>query len=432
MEPTRLGGSVQHRLQQAGVRRRPWAGRHLRRWVGTLVAVMLGALIPLPALASVAASAVPSAVPSPATAAPASSPAWQRQAALRNSPAAATPTVTCPANPTAHFTVTDTVGDATGNGPVRHDITSVSGTADTTTFCLTVNFAGAVAPADSGSDHAVAGFVEFDTDANPKTGTKGSTGTLCRTPPGLGVDATLDLFSVSKGQAQMSPGGETVPVSFDTSSFTAAIPLSALGGDATFNAAMVIGTPAEPTDCAPDVGAFHSPDGSLVLPPDSDNDGIPDATDNCPTIANADQKDSDRDGTGDACDPTPVHDLAVSNVAAGPLSIDLVPSGNGTIPVTVEVQNLQNQPEDAFVSLAVDGLPFGCELSHTSGTSSATVGPLGTTSFALGADVTCRSDLAATGTYRPAVTATVFMPPPSIEQNLTNNARGTTTTLVLR
>ncbi len=35
---------------------------------------------------------------------------------------------------------------------------------------------------------------------------------------------------------------------------------------------------------------------------DSDGDGFPDASDNCPTIANADQADCDADGTGDACE----------------------------------------------------------------------------------------------------------------------------------
>ena len=35
--------------------------------------------------------------------------------------------------------------------------------------------------------------------------------------------------------------------------------------------------------------------------PDRDNDGVPDATDNCPDVANAGQSDYNQDGTGDAC-----------------------------------------------------------------------------------------------------------------------------------
>lgn len=36
---------------------------------------------------------------------------------------------------------------------------------------------------------------------------------------------------------------------------------------------------------------------------DADGDGVPDASDNCPAVANPDQADGDFDGTGDACDP---------------------------------------------------------------------------------------------------------------------------------
>jgi hypothetical protein len=38
---------------------------------------------------------------------------------------------------------------------------------------------------------------------------------------------------------------------------------------------------------------------------DSDGDGTADASDNCPTVPNPDQRDADGDGVGDACDPTP-------------------------------------------------------------------------------------------------------------------------------
>jgi len=39
--------------------------------------------------------------------------------------------------------------------------------------------------------------------------------------------------------------------------------------------------------------------------PDADEDGIPDASDNCPEDANTDQADIDQDGIGDACDDEP-------------------------------------------------------------------------------------------------------------------------------
>ncbi len=46
---------------------------------------------------------------------------------------------------------------------------------------------------------------------------------------------------------------------------------------------------------------------------DADNDGIEDSADNCPTVANPDQADSDSDGLGDVCDSTPFSIIPVDD-----------------------------------------------------------------------------------------------------------------------
>jgi parallel beta helix pectate lyase-like protein/thrombospondin type 3 repeat protein len=59
---------------------------------------------------------------------------------------------------------------------------------------------------------------------------------------------------------------------------------------------------------------------------DGDGDGVPDAEDNCPAVANPDQTDTDGDGMGNACDPDDDND----GVADGPDNCELTANPDQT------------------------------------------------------------------------------------------------------
>lgn len=62
---------------------------------------------------------------------------------------------------------------------------------------------------------------------------------------------------------------------------------------------------------------------------DQDLDGIPDTSDNCPTLANADQADVDSNKVGDACDPT-TYTFEADTVGARPAGMTQVGGTNGS------------------------------------------------------------------------------------------------------
>src|SRR5918999_679597 len=74
--------------------------------------------------------------------------------------------------------------------------------------------------------------------------------------------------------------------------------------------------------------------GTTPDPTDTDNDTVPDSSDNCPDVANADQADSDGDRIGDACDTsTPTWNCTGNQITPGE-DLDAIinndPSGSAT------------------------------------------------------------------------------------------------------
>lgn len=198
---------------------------------------------------------------------------------------------TLPSCAAPQFTVSDPLGDQIGfeeppiqgdtsgvapppGGFDRHDIVSVRGGSNSSDFCLTVEFAGPIDPPDANTEQSVVGYVSFDADEDPRTGFGAGGDYYCQQPSRLGVDAEVYMFGGTGVLVPINvytglPEGDEPAFAvarFHDRSFDLIVPLSAIGGDNSFNFSMVLGSTFEPTDCAPNGGSIHSPDGSSVSP----------------------------------------------------------------------------------------------------------------------------------------------------------------------
>ena len=80
---------------------------------------------------------------------------------------------------------------------------------------------------------------------------------------------------------------------------------------------------------ADDVAAVRALYPAAPSAPDQDGDGVPDSSDNCPTVPNPDQADGDHDGVGDACDPVRLRMFQLDSVNSGLVLSAVVRFGDG-------------------------------------------------------------------------------------------------------
>lgn len=166
----------------------------------------------------------------------------------------------------ARDSVDDPTGDTFGGMGAQIDITSLSADVVNANLVISVTFAGAISPSDSGQPNALVGFIDIDADQNGATGDITWTDFLTgQNTTGMGNEFYVDLFSYSSSDGSVDvvddPMEQVVgraPVGFTGNSVSVTIPLGLLGDDGGTDVAAVLGPVESPTDIAPNQGSVSS------------------------------------------------------------------------------------------------------------------------------------------------------------------------------
>jgi len=206
----------------------------------------------------------------------------------------------------ASVPVTITVGDGCAQAPYRMTPAAVPGTVEAEDFDLGgqgVAYHDANAANNGGAYRPGEGVdLEHTQDA-------GSGFNVGWTVPGEWLEYMVDVepgnYDLEVRVASAVDGG-TLHVELDGTDVTGPVTFGGTGGWQNWTTIrhddLTLGAGVQTLRLVIDAGEFNVNKIAVVLPPDADDDLVPDRIDNCPLVPNPDQSDHDGDGRGDACD----------------------------------------------------------------------------------------------------------------------------------
>lgn len=169
--------------------------------------------------------------------------------------------------PPSRGLVLDRFDDTFGGFLDQPDLARVHATHDDAAIVVRVDFHAPVSPPDFDLGLGLVGSIELDLDHDPATGTVAFLD-VCPAPRSTGFERMVTLWGYEPDSPD-DPLTGTAPVldtNFDTvalatvryeaAAITVTIPRDGGAGDA--GVALIVGTPSEPTDCAPETGVVRA------------------------------------------------------------------------------------------------------------------------------------------------------------------------------